>query len=134
MLGLDILHSLTLSLDYRDGLAKFEPANGEFSPGRSKGMLEPSTGYGDDNGSSECQSVDLRDRPLNSTIEATVTGTMESVTEARQRDMGDGYPWVGSTRLHARRKSDPLRTCDGCRLVKKPRLIGVVAGIRPRRL
>ena len=78
MLGLDILHSLTLSLDYRDGLAKFEPANGEFSPGRSKGMLNASTGYGDDNGSSECQSVDLRDRPLNSTIEATVTGTMES--------------------------------------------------------
>lgn len=36
MLGFDMLHSLTLHLDYRDGLVKFEPTTTEASPALAK--------------------------------------------------------------------------------------------------
>ena len=76
MLGLDILHSLTLHLDYRDGLVKFETTETEFSPGRAKGTM--TAGNNNETGNLECQPGDDRDRPLGSTIEARVAGTLDS--------------------------------------------------------
>lgn len=79
MMGLDILHSFTLHLDYRDGLAKFESVQGETSPSHAKGTLNASTpAPGIESPESSCPPVDDRERPLDTTIVARVTGTLES--------------------------------------------------------
>ena len=80
MLGLDILHSLTLHLDYRDGLVKFESTNEEVSPVHAKGTMTASASPAPTNEADKaaCQPGDDRDRPINSTIEARVTGGLDS--------------------------------------------------------
>jgi Tfp pilus assembly protein PilF len=78
MLGLDVLQPLTLHLDYRDGLVKFESTEAGVTPLFSKPAMIASAapaGGGDD---TECAPLDSRDRPINSTIEARVTGSLDS--------------------------------------------------------
>jgi tetratricopeptide (TPR) repeat protein len=80
MLGLDVLQPLTLHLDYRDGLVKFEfPAAG-VSPESGKGTMIASTpsAPGNDAGQLDCQPMSTADRPVDSTIEARVTGGLDS--------------------------------------------------------
>ncbi|MGA8090531.1 MAG: hypothetical protein WCA10_24865 [Terracidiphilus sp.] len=78
MLGFDMLHSLTLHLDYRDGLVKFEPTTSEASPALAKGTMTASAATADDTGTPACQQFENRDWPVASTIEARVTELMDS--------------------------------------------------------
>ncbi|MGA2169804.1 MAG: tetratricopeptide repeat protein [Terracidiphilus sp.] len=80
MLGLDVLQPLTLHLDYRDGLVKFESTAEGVSPVFSKGTMiaSASTAPESDNGKPACQPGDNRDRSIDSTIEARVTGGLDS--------------------------------------------------------
>jgi thioredoxin-like negative regulator of GroEL len=78
MLGFDMLHSLTLHIDYRDGLVKFESTNNEASPALAKGTMIASAASGNESSSSTCQQFENRDWPVNSTIEARVTELMDS--------------------------------------------------------
>jgi hypothetical protein len=71
-LGFDMLHSLLLRLDYRDGLVQLESME---EPGSSGAM---SISSAKDKGGSECEPADNRDRPLDSTIQAKVTGLIDS--------------------------------------------------------
>ena len=78
MLGFDMLHSLTLHLDYRDGLVKFEPTTTEASPALAKGTMTASTAPANETGAPTCQQFENRDWPVASTIEARVTEMMDS--------------------------------------------------------
>jgi tetratricopeptide (TPR) repeat protein len=80
MLGLDVLHSLTLHLDYRDGLAEFESAQDGASPAHANQTMSASASTSPPNDANEpsCQPMDKRDRPIKSTIEAKVTATLDS--------------------------------------------------------
>jgi hypothetical protein len=78
MLGFDMLHSLTLHLDYRDGLVKFEPTTTEASPARDTATMTASAAPSNETGSPACQQFEDRDWPVNSTIEARVTELMDS--------------------------------------------------------
>jgi tetratricopeptide (TPR) repeat protein len=71
-LGFDMLHSLTLRLDYRDGLVQLESTE---ESGNSRTMSVASS---KDHSSTECEPADTRDRPLGSTIQAKVTGLIDS--------------------------------------------------------
>jgi tetratricopeptide (TPR) repeat protein len=71
MLGFDMLHSFVLHLDYRDGLVKMESAELENGAGGGKGTLTASS-------KPVCEPGDERDRPVGSTIEAKVTGLLDS--------------------------------------------------------
>lgn len=75
MLGLDILSSMILHLDYRDGLVKIEPFQqaGPASYAKS-GNPAPVA----ESAKSACPSIADRDLPLNRTVEAQVTGTVDS--------------------------------------------------------
>jgi tetratricopeptide (TPR) repeat protein len=71
MLGLDVLHAMTVRLDYRDGLVKLEPIEQEVATShKGKKANEPEQ--------AECPRVDDLDHPINTTIEASVTGTLDS--------------------------------------------------------
>ena len=80
MLGLDVLQPLTVHLDYRDGLVKFESVNTEVTPVFSKSTMiaSASPSPGGDNSAPSCQPRDTIDRPLNVTIQAAVTGGLDS--------------------------------------------------------
>ncbi len=78
MLGFDMLHSLTLHLDYRDGLVKFEPTTTEASPALAKGTMTASAAPANESGAPTCQQFENRDWPVASTIEARVTELMDS--------------------------------------------------------
>ena len=78
MLGFDMLHSLTLHLDYRDGLVKFEPTTTEASPAVRKAAMTASTAPVNETGAPACQQFDNRDWPVYSTIQARVTELMDS--------------------------------------------------------
>jgi tetratricopeptide (TPR) repeat protein len=77
MLGLDILQPLTLHLDYRDGLVKFETTEEGVKPIFGKPTMIASTAA-DSAGEVGCAPVDSRERPVDSTIEARVTGGLDS--------------------------------------------------------
>jgi Tetratricopeptide repeat len=66
MLGFDMLHSLVMHLDYRDGLVKFDSPGTENLPGHGA------------KGQDECQPGDDVDRPVTSTLQAKVTGLLDS--------------------------------------------------------
>jgi tetratricopeptide (TPR) repeat protein len=81
MLGFDILHSLVLGIDYRDGLVKFDsPASGLIrrtiassstaapAPSSGEGQNSDCTQYADQNG----------DHPINSTIQGGIKGWLDS--------------------------------------------------------
>ena len=74
MLGFDILGQLTIHLDYRDGLVKFESPELTTSASKEK-STEAVPGA---NGSQECPTFDSADIPLSQTLELKVTGTLDS--------------------------------------------------------
>lgn len=78
MLGFDILQTLNLSLDYRDGLAKFEPTKDEGSPAHAREAKIASAAPANDTSVPACQQFENRDWPVESTIEARVTELMDS--------------------------------------------------------
>ena len=79
LLGFDMLHSLTMHLDYRDGLVKFESTNDEVAPALAKKSVATTTASaGNDTDAAACPQYENRDWPVNSTIEARVTGLMDS--------------------------------------------------------
>lgn len=83
MLGFDMLHSLTLHLDYRDGLVKFEPTTAEAAQTVAKGTTATATGTapaapGNESSAAACPQFENRDWPVESTIEARVTELMDS--------------------------------------------------------
>lgn len=71
MLGFDMLGRLTMHLDYRDGLVKFEaPEFPELATrGKSADVARESQ---------ECATMSSADIPLNGTLELKVTGTLDS--------------------------------------------------------
>jgi tetratricopeptide (TPR) repeat protein len=79
LLGFDMLHSLTMHLDYRDGLVKFEPTTTEASPALAKGTMTASAAPGNETGATACPQFANRDWPVDSTIEARVTGLLDSL-------------------------------------------------------
>jgi Tfp pilus assembly protein PilF len=78
LLGFDMLHSLTVHLDYRDGLVKFEPTTTEASPKLSKETTTASAAPENQAGATACPQFENRDWPVDSTIEARVTELMDS--------------------------------------------------------
>jgi tetratricopeptide (TPR) repeat protein len=73
MLGFDMLHSLTMHLDYRDGLVKLESSEADISSAHGKENLTASSA-----GAPDCGPEDTRERPIASAIEAKVTGLLDS--------------------------------------------------------
>jgi Tetratricopeptide repeat len=78
MLGFDMLHSLNLHLDYRDGLVKFESTTTESAPSPAKATMTASAAPSIETSTPACPSFDNRDQPIESTIEARVTELMDS--------------------------------------------------------
>jgi tetratricopeptide (TPR) repeat protein len=78
LLGFDVLHSLTMHLDYRDGLVKFEPTTTEASPALVKGTMTASAVPGPETEANACPQFSKGDLPVDSTIEARVTGLLDS--------------------------------------------------------
>jgi len=79
MLGLDVLQPLTLHLDYRDGLVKFESTEAGVTPVFSKNTMIASASPSPTNDTAPaCQPRDTIDRPVNTTIQARVTGSLDS--------------------------------------------------------
>ena len=80
MLGLDVLQPLTLHLDYRDGLVKFESVEADIAPGTGKGAMIALKPSANPSGANEpvCQPMSTADRPVESTIEAKVPGGLDS--------------------------------------------------------
>ncbi|HEX4320129.1 MAG TPA: hypothetical protein VHZ52_04455 [Acidobacteriaceae bacterium] len=81
MLGFDMLHSLNMHLDYRDGLVKFEsPAvdNSRVHASGSKAAMIADALSGETSSGDECQPANDGDRPLTSTLEGKVTGLLDS--------------------------------------------------------
>jgi tetratricopeptide (TPR) repeat protein len=80
MLGLDVLQPLTLHLDYRDGLVKFESTEEGVKPLFGKGTMIASKSSAPANEADQpvCQPGDAIARPLNETIEARATGGFDS--------------------------------------------------------
>lgn len=88
LLGFDVLHLLTLTLDYRDGLVAFGGANVESAPASTKDLAaSPAPARSSqpvsvpagasDLSESNC-GADNVDRPLNATLEGTVQIAMDS--------------------------------------------------------
>ncbi len=80
MLGLDVLQPLTLHLDYRDGLVKFESVQAEAPPASAKGAMMASASAQPANvaDTSACPPGDTKDRSIDQTIETRVTGELDS--------------------------------------------------------
>lgn len=77
MLGFDMLHSLVLHLDYRDGLIRVDSPSGpsrSFAKGPSGTMKNSEVG----SVAHDCESADPGDRPIASTIQAKVTGLIDA--------------------------------------------------------
>lgn len=74
MLGFDILGQLTIQLDYRDGLVKFESPESTMSA--SKGKKSEKAPGADEK--QECPVFDSAEIPLDQTLELKVTGTLDS--------------------------------------------------------
>lgn len=71
MLGLDVLQPLTVHMDYRDGLVKLETLEKDFDTAhKGKKANEPEQ--------ASCPPSDELDRPITSTIEVSVSGTLDS--------------------------------------------------------
>jgi tetratricopeptide (TPR) repeat protein len=90
LIGFDMLHFLTLDLDYRDGLVRFDAAENEPALKSSRSLTsadqpaapppanQPVTALATvESGDSGCLHDDA-DRPLNATLEATVQIAMDS--------------------------------------------------------
>lgn len=75
MLGFDMLGQLTMRVDYRDGLVKFE-VPGSLAPAAKEKGAEPKVPG--ENEKEACPTFDAADIPLNQTLELKVTGTLDS--------------------------------------------------------
>jgi hypothetical protein len=75
LLGFDMLHNLTMHLDYRDGLVKFESADAGAGSSHSASLTASSARAA---GGPECAPNETIDRPLNTAIQAKVTGLLDS--------------------------------------------------------
>jgi hypothetical protein len=80
MLGLDVLQPLTLHLDYRDGLVKFESTEAGVTPlfAKNSKIASASPSPTIDATTPACQPRDAIDRPVNTSIQARVTGGLDS--------------------------------------------------------
>lgn len=74
MLGFDMLGSMTMHLDYRDGLVKFDSAESELASSKGK-HVEKNAGSEE---TAECPSYSGAEIPLNQTLELKVMGTLDS--------------------------------------------------------
>ena len=74
MLGFDLLGQLTIHLDYRDGLVKFETAAEAQLAAKEKGS-EKGVGGSD---AEQCPTYAGQEIPLNQTLQLKVTGTLDS--------------------------------------------------------
>jgi hypothetical protein len=103
MLGLDVLQPLTLHLDYRDGLVKFESIEEGVKPLFGKGTMisSKSSEPANENDQPVCQPGDAIARPLNQTIEAKVTGGLDSGRLKPGKEIwvkvANGYVYPGCT-------------------------------------
>ncbi|MGA9465410.1 MAG: tetratricopeptide repeat protein [Terracidiphilus sp.] len=81
LLGFDMLHQMTLQLDYRDGLVKFEPTNGQIAPPNptefETAAASAPVPLQSELSDSAC-APDNSDHPINTTVEATIQGTLDS--------------------------------------------------------
>jgi tetratricopeptide (TPR) repeat protein len=75
MLGFDMLHSLILHLDYRDGLVKLESPDADLAPGHTNAAMVASA---DNDEKMACPRFEDRDLPTNTTIEAKVITPLDS--------------------------------------------------------
>jgi tetratricopeptide (TPR) repeat protein len=104
LLGFDMLHQLTLQLDYRDGLVQFESTNAEAAPANAKGpavdTASTSPTPANQPSDSNCAHDDS-DHPLDTTIEATVQGTLDSAHLKPGKEIWvktvSGYTFPGCT-------------------------------------
>ncbi len=78
LLGFDLLHAMVIHLDYRDGLAKFEPAGAEQASPAPVGLQNVANGSPAPADQSTCPSLDATSVTAGSTVEARVTGLWES--------------------------------------------------------
>jgi thioredoxin-like negative regulator of GroEL len=103
MLGLDVLQPLTLHLDYRDGLVKFETTEESVKPLFGKGTMIASKSSAPANGADQsvCQPGDAIARPLSETIEARATGGLDSAHLKPGKEIWmrviSGYVYPGCT-------------------------------------
>lgn len=104
LLGFDMLHQLTLQLDYRDGLVQFESTNAEGAPTNAKGpaVETASTLPTPPNKPSDSNCAhDDSDYPLNTTIEAIVQGSVDSAHLKPGKEIWvktvSGYTFQGCT-------------------------------------
>ena len=95
LLGFDMLHLLSMHLDYRDGLVKFEPIDTEAAPAAANANLTASAL------SPECPRISDEDFPIKSTLEAKVQGTLDSAHLKPGKDIWakvvQGYALPGCT-------------------------------------
>jgi hypothetical protein len=78
-LGLDVLQPLTLHLDYRDGLVKFEIPGADLTPAAGKERtIASAASPASEAEQPACQARDTLDRSLDKTIQARVTGALDS--------------------------------------------------------
>jgi hypothetical protein len=80
MLGLDVLQPLTLHLDYRDGLVKFETTQEQVTPvfGKGRAIAAASSAPPNLADQTACTPGDTNDHPLDQTIQARLTGGLDS--------------------------------------------------------
>ncbi|HUD12348.1 MAG TPA: tetratricopeptide repeat protein [Terracidiphilus sp.] len=103
MLGLDVLQPLTLHLDYRDGLVKFETTEESVKPLFGKGTMIASKSAAPANQADQpvCQPGDTIARPLSETIEARATGGFDSAHLKPGKEIWvrviSGYVYPGCT-------------------------------------
>jgi hypothetical protein len=93
-LGFDMLHSLVLNLDYRDGLVKLEAPEAQGTAGANGVTMTASKDKAAE--TQECPPEDTRDRPLSSTIVAKVTGLIESghIKAGKEIIIQIGNEWI----------------------------------------
>ncbi|MGB6687623.1 MAG: tetratricopeptide repeat protein [Terracidiphilus sp.] len=80
LLGFDMLHLLTMHLDYRDGLVKFESTNPEAAPPAEMGTMTASAAQASETqpAGPACPQLPDSDFPIKSTMEAKVQGALDS--------------------------------------------------------
>jgi tetratricopeptide (TPR) repeat protein len=81
LLGFDILHLLTMHLDYRDGLVKFESTNAETAPPAEKGTMmaaAPAGPASEPAAGENCPQLPDADLSIKATLDARVQGTLDS--------------------------------------------------------
>jgi tetratricopeptide (TPR) repeat protein len=104
LLGFDMLHQLTLELDYRDGLVKFDSTHAEIAPVSPKELetaAAPTPPAPPDSSSGSLCAPDDSDHPINTTVEATLEGTLDSAHLKPGKEIWvktlNGYAFPGCT-------------------------------------